>query len=69
MLAASSPGYTAEGPQSVIQNLRTTFGLVITIMLTIGNLIFLFLVFLFIFLNFFDFLHLFIKLYTQSIIN
>lgn len=37
MLAATSEeNYTAEGPEAVIQDLRTTFGLVITIALTAG---------------------------------
>lgn len=36
MLAASNNDYDAEGPESVIENLRTTFGLVVTIVLTVG---------------------------------
>lgn len=36
MLAATSKTYSAEGPQNVIQNLRNTFGLVISILLTVG---------------------------------
>lgn len=40
LAASSSENYSAEGPEAVIQDLRTTFGLVITIILTIGTHIF-----------------------------
>jgi len=40
MLAATSEeNYTAEGPEAIIQDLRTTFGLVIAILLTVGMIL------------------------------